>query len=255
MLLSLVRPGTAWAEMSIVATGDSQTIEYYPYLEQALADRGIVARTARVAASGLTAMRYAGAVALEGEPTVDYPAQVLDADPDLVLFLLGTNDAWSDTSAESWFVDYTSTVNVVMDRLLTGTNSKGRSPVVLVSTVLPLDLEKNQAFWDTTSNSGALQRIEGWYNPFIKTLADKPNVTVIDNWTAIQQVPDWRSELLSVDGLHLSAAGDQWLAEQFADGLTAVVVPEPAAGTLALALLLAIGWRLRRARRPRVSTP
>ena len=59
-----------------------------------------------------------------------------------------------------------------------------------VISILPFDIELNQAYWGWTKQSGALDRIENWYNPWLEQQALEREWTYVDAW-AIQDQPDW----------------------------------------------------------------
>ena len=178
----------------------------------------------------MNSLFYTGQLAFTDEEAVNYSANVLAADPDVVLYMLGTNDVWWGTLAEnavgsSWpstaFDTYKNSIGPVFNQFAGFTNSRGRHPTVFVASVLPFDLEKNQARWNTTSNSGALDRIENWYNPWLRDRAALHGFTYVDAWTAIQQDADWKAKYMAADdGLHLSSQGSLWVATQFAQSLS-----------------------------------
>ncbi|MCC6123694.1 MAG: PEP-CTERM sorting domain-containing protein [Pirellulales bacterium] len=233
--------------MKIVATGDSLTGQYWSYLPQAFSGEGVSAvvpdpvyshpATICTARGGLAAPYYVGRMAYSPEAPINYAANVLAADPDVVLFMLGINDLGWDNKVDARFDAYKNDIGSVFESFANFTNSRGERPKVVVGSVLPFDIAKNNAYWSMARPFDPMDWLDNKWNAWLEREADRYGFTYVDNFSAIQQVPDWKTSLMAAhDGLHLSERGSQWVASQFA---AAAAVPEPS--TLALLVLGAIG--------------
>jgi lysophospholipase L1-like esterase len=250
--------GTARCDaLKVVATGDSLTGQYWSYLPQAFdgLDMSVVVpdpvyshpASICTARGGLAAPFYVGQKAYSPEAPINYAANVLAADPDVILFMLGINDLGWDDKVDARFDTYKNDIGSVFESFANFTNSRGERPNVVVGSVLPFDVAKNHACWSMTRPFDPLDWIDNKWNVWLEQESARYDFTYVDNFSAIQQVPGWNTTLMAAnDGLHLSESGSQWIASQFA----AAVVPEPSA--LALLVLGAIGLlaygRLRRSR-------
>lgn len=250
--------------LRVIATGDSLTCQYYWNMTTAFDQMGVGAvvpdpvyghaGSVNTARGGMASSQYTGQTPWPGtQEQINYSANVLAADPDVIVYMLGINNLFWGTLADNAsagsypstaFNAYKASIGPVFSQFANFTNSRGQHPIVLVGSILPFDMEKSQAYHGTTGNSGALDRIENWYNPWLRDQAEFYGFTYVDMWTAIQQDPDWKTKYMaSHDGLHLSSQGSQWVATQFAQA-----VPEPSSLHL-LAIVVgafAFWWRFAR---------
>jgi lysophospholipase L1-like esterase len=213
----LVSSAATGASLEIVATGDSITWSYYLYFPQQFAGTALAQNTTldfkEVAAGGLNASSYSGVIG--GVPTShSYAQEVVDLHPDVILFLLGANDACDDQLAEANFATYKQIIPQVFELWKD-------VPQVIVSTILPMVGSQ----WNNAN-----QRISDWYNPFLVEQARKYGFTIWDNHDLIQQQNDWQS-FFWIDGLHPYGithddSGSKWLAGSFRDAVVSTV-PEP----------------------------
>lgn len=231
LLLSLFCSLAAATPLTVVAAGDSQTVRYYPYLSAALANCERLANTVRVAAGGMRSTHFDGSAVLTTSAD-DYVAVVEAADPDVILFMLGVNEAYADGPAVSQFSGFKLHMSGILDRFDAMTNSRGQNPYVLLGTIPPMDPVRNLAYTGYASATGCNDRIEDWYNPWIREAAAARGYALIDLWALINADP---ANLLGPDGLHFNSAGSLAVAGAFA-----AAVPEPrllAAGSLLTAVL------------------
>lgn len=244
----------------VIATGDSLTGQYWFYLPQAFTGIGHDATvpdpdhadvgSINTSYSGLNSIAYTGKTTYEpgGQP-IDYGANVMAANPDVICFMLGINDLGWGSDVSSRFEVYKANLGPVFDEFAKFKNSKGQTPKVIIGSILPFDVEKNNAYWTTTLGYPMERQFDvtaelTQWNAWLQQEALQHNLTYLDNFTEIQQVPDWKTTLMAPhDGLHLSPQGSSWIASQFAN---AAVVPEPS--TLVLLLTAAGGWFLWRRR-------
>jgi lysophospholipase L1-like esterase len=237
------------ASVEVVATGDSLTCMYWSSLPHAFNIAGVAAEVPNPASSigtargGLDSSAFAGKTAYPNESPINYGAKVLAADPDVILFMLGINDLNWDSGVEDRFIAYKANLGPEFDSFANFTNSRGQHPKVIIGSILPYDVERNEAYW--TKKTGSPNYVHRY--PVIDTIAlwdgwlqqqsQQHGFQYLDNFSSIQQVPDWKSTLFGEDGLHLSDQGSQWVATQFAD---AAAVPEPSS----LAILVGGGLGL-----------
>ncbi len=225
------------ASLNIVATGDSITFSYFLYFPQQFAGTPLAQNNSlafqEAAAGGLNSTSYVGTI--NGVPTShNYAQEVIDDQPDVVLFMLGTNDACDDTIADASFATYKEIIQQVFA-------SWKNVPKVIVSTILPMVGPQ----WNNAN-----QRINDWYNPFLIEQAQKYGFTILDNHNLIQEQPDWQS-LFWIDGVHPYGinhddSGSKWLAGSFRDAVVSGV-PEPNVLIYLSALAVSLSiWRWRR---------
>lgn len=203
--------------LQIVTTGDSLTNGYSPYLSTSCGNLGLDVSIVKVANGGLTSSQYVGETLNSHDTELrDYAGDVLAADPDVICFMLGTNDVYHNSNAATKFEEYATRISGVFTRFQAAVNTSGEHPRVIVSTIIPITLEGKEA---------ANQRIDEWYNPWLASAADAFGFTLLDVNSRIQQLPDWTS--LYSDGVHLHANGDAgciWMADEFA---AVIAAPEP----------------------------
>ena len=208
--------------LRITTTGDSLTNGYSPRLGGLLS--GFDAELTNVAQGGITAQAYY---------SNGFHTQVLDSDPDVIAFMLGTNNAyWGGIEG------YTPYAEPVFDAFGSFVNSRGNNPRVLVMTLLPI-----------LNRPEANDRVDNQYNPWLEQQATQRGFELLDVNAAIQTLPNWQGYYS--DNVHLwtevdgqSAAGYWWLAEQIIEpaGGT-LVLPEPSTGLLlVLALVFVAGY-------------
>jgi len=102
---------------------------------------------------------------------------ILEKDhPDAVLLMLGTNDVRVDR-------DYTKTdqfiknMNEIISLIRQYSNKKGKTPKILISTVLPIPANPPSTF-----NAQSVQRVKDEINPAIETIAGQHDLILVDNY-------------------------------------------------------------------------
>ena len=257
------------ATTRVVATGDSLTdgISRPGYIEPgrlqfAFDAAGQDVHVTTIARGGISMRHYVGRdVISPTEGTRDFAGEVLAADPDVILFMMGTNDTkywcWHPVygfhAHEQALAAYAGDVIDTFDRFASFVNTNGRRPKVIVSTPIPIMVQVNgQPVPDPAvaaileeKNQALIEDI----GPFLRDeVASRDDFYLLDSWTNIQQQPNW-SDWYS-DNYHLWAAGQagyDWFADQYVSKTQDVLnVPEPA--TLSLLALSALAVIRRRKR-------
>jgi lysophospholipase L1-like esterase len=228
--------GTVSAEpIRVITTGDSLTGQYWSLLPWAFNNSGVSvtvpdpdwmnAGSIVTSRGGLIAKEYSGqSPHLSSEEPINYAANVLAADPDVIVFMLGTNDSLN-SSSESFEV-FKSSLGPIFSQLSTFTNGRGEHPNVLIGSIPP-----------TASYASTNDRIQNLYNPWLQQQAALNHATYVDTWTAMQADPDWKTKYKAADGIHFSNDGVYWIATQFANAAT---VPEPSSIALLATCIIGV---------------
>lgn len=226
----------------VAATGDSQTNGYAPRLSAALDQIGTGNSVTKIASGGATAAVYTGqTVDLNASPPQahNFAQEALASDPDVIVFMLGTNDALRDG------VDaYKTSIAQVFDEFSAARNSRGRRPAVVIATEVPI-LDKP----DDARYAAAEALMVNDLNPWLRSEALKHGFTFLNLHRLIQREPDWQSwysdDAVNPGYVHLWATVDgqrpgyTWMANTIALGINralaeAAAVPEPSTAALAL---------------------
>ena len=253
---------SCWA--TIVLSGDSLTDPEPPTGYAGLLDLTDLDVFETIARGGLRAEQYNGVAASDtdddGNPVfINYGQLVVDLDPATIVFLLGANDALP--TEDPAFPDgrlnqFKRNVGGREGRPdfpgVFGLFEASTASRVIVLSLLPVDEAAiaNTTFGNNTNRGpGMNQRITDGYNPWLQEQAMlRPNFEYLDLHTQVIDeigLDNWKQDYL-VDGLHLSAIGNQWLANKVA----AAAVPEPSSA-LNVSLLTCIFGGLRWSRRKR----
>jgi lysophospholipase L1-like esterase len=246
-IVVLVLTSSLYAEpIRVIPTGDSLTSQYttYGFLRAALnaASMDAVApdllydHVGNVATyrGGLWSDAYVGNATWPGEGPINYGSNVLAADPDVILFMLGINDVpfnCDQNGLAARFQHYQDLIAPVFDNFASFTNSHVEHPHVIIGSVLPFDVDKTEGYLSAVRGypvaypPGTIDFLGNTWNPWLASKSLQHGFTYIDNFTALQQVPDWKNTMMDPnDGLHLSVAGCQWIASRF---VSAIAVPTP----------------------------
>jgi len=137
--------------------------------------------------------------------------------PDAVILMIGSNDAYQSVNNPSMWTTYQSVMTNVYDYLSTATSPNGNHPQIFVSTILPILADPNNPI-----NAQANTLVDTVYNPWIREQADLYGFNLIDTNYDIQQVPNWQT-MYGDDGVnpgyvHLYGPGNNgypWLANNF----------------------------------------
>ena len=200
----------------IVPSGDSITLGYgESRLATVLAAQDPNTVVIPVAQSGATTGRYLG---LEPNPVtgvfLDLVEIVKIRDPDIILMMFGTNDAMQSVADPNGVQRFDQNLRTMIDRYQAWQNRRGNTPVILLSTVIPIT-DPNLPF--------AAGLVDAEINPRIRQIATAYELPLIDLNAQMQQQPDW--EDWYGDGIHLwadNAAGYWWMAERFASTIPAL---------------------------------
>ncbi len=196
----------AQTPLVVVSTGDSITNGYGTWrLGLALGDEDLIYTRQTAATHGLLSSQYVG---LEAHPANgglrDYAADVLASEPDVIVFMLGTNDAAAGVDTAT----YQANITTVFDAFSTSVYPDGRAPIVVVNTLVPIIKNGYEA-----ANAKIAEQI----NPWLIAQAGQYGFTLVDVGAEIQSLPNWQN--LYNDGIHLwanNAQGYYWMAERVA---------------------------------------
>ncbi len=224
-LIILSPLSVSMATTRVVAIGDSITTGYSPTrLQNKFNGSGFDANVFTVASGGCDSNRYTGKMLDPSTNTLrNYADEVLALDPDVIIFLLGTNDAIDYKDDPNAFFGYSQNMSSVFDKFGTAKNSHGESPLIIISSLLPVLSD------DTESAAHiANKQINDSFNPWLIQQTQNRGFLLKDMNTLIQQQGNWQDYYN--DGIHLwanDAAGYEWMAEEFRDTVISAV-PEPA---------------------------
>ena len=222
-LLCFAIQTAVWAASeTVVATGDSLTCLYWSSLPQAFNNVGMTAAvpdpnvadpgSISTACGGLNSSGFIGQTVSVGTSPINYVANVKAADPDVILYMLGINDLGWDSNVDARFTAYKANIGPAFDELASFTNSQGQHPKVVIGSILPFDVAKNEAYWTQYYGMPFVRQFDvlstiGSWDAWLKQEANQHGFTYLDNFSLIQQVPDWQDTLLGVDGLPLFRCG------------------------------------------------
>lgn len=183
------------APLKVVTTGDSITGGYYWHMSSALKSRGVDSvvpcpvygetNSINTSRGGMTGPAYIGAIPWPGTgEQINYSLNVIAAEPDVIVFGIGVNDAYFDSGAAESFAAYKQAITQVFTTFHDYAQEKsGR--IVVIGSILPFDLQTNQAYWkQTTWNNGALDRIQQ-YNAWLRGQSSEFGFVYCDTWSAI----------------------------------------------------------------------
>ncbi len=228
----------ASAQITVVATGDSLTNGYSSYLGDALAEAGLTNEVVTLASGGCDSARYVGRTLDYYTGTYrDFATETITHDPDVIIFMLGTNDAYrmasylaSDNLAAciGAFDTYCNDISNVFDIFDATINSNGRRPTVIISTLLPAVPHESNTL--VTEFNWVIDTL---LNPWLEYQAGEHRFLLKDMNVLIQQQENWQG--FYSDSFHLRAnngAGYQWMVGEFADTIAAAVSMPVLAGDL-----------------------
>ena len=245
----------------VITTGDSFTTQFYKNLSPVFQQMNFSAEVVNpefgrlgssdTARGGITASIYSGHAKFENEAHVNYASNVMEANPDVIIYMLGFNDLFwgtsednanSNSNAAVRYQSYTTEIETIFNQFANYKNLNDKHPVVYIGSILPFDLARSSSNLHTNLNSGALERIQHWYNPWLRDQARRNGFNYVDLWSDIQQVDGWQEKYLTpTDGIHLSADGVNWTANQFAQA----IVPEPNFMVLLSGIGMFVFWRVK----------
>jgi lysophospholipase L1-like esterase len=252
--------GTASGEpIRVEATGDSITCMYWSALPQAFNALGVAATvpdpvhthagSINTAREGMNTSAYTGVSGGWGEPSYSYVNNVSVANPSAILFMLGINDMGWDSNIDARFNTYKTNVTSVFDNFANITNSQGLHPKVIIGSILPYNVAVEEAYLTNTYHTpyvhqfNVMENLAAW-NAWLHQKADQYGFDYLDNFTAMQQISNWDTTLIGIDGLHPTDDGVNWIASRYAG---ATVVPEPSTlFLLGMGLIGLLSWQKRK---------
>lgn len=217
----------ALGQLRVVVTGDSHALNYAPgRLQTALAERQITATVFTVAQGGNNAQRFLG---IQDSPPgsgvyVDYMGEALALDPDVLIFKLGTNDAFRQISDPLFYVTYfVPCVESVVLRARWAVNSRGRRPLLFLVTPIPIIPN-----WPSSPPNShiAADHLQALFAPLLRTAAVDAGLPLVDANLILPTIADW-TDFYHTDGIHMYAnnrAGYVWLAGEIADSIAVNLV-------------------------------
>lgn len=222
----------AAAPFNIVGTGDSNTSGYVPNsMFNALLNEGLigVANPFRLAAGGATSAIFTGQeVDPKAYPTprvhniayesINGPAMsfqggqevwTVPPDPNVVILMLGTNDAIAAVSKASVVDDFKRNMTDVFNYYSTAVTPSGKHPQIVVATPIPII---------STSYPGANAILSAEINPWLRAQAVSYGFTLVDLNAQIQLQTNWQR--LYSDGVHMyHTGGYDWMARTLLKGI------------------------------------
>ena len=235
--------------VKVTTTGDSITVDYGTnILQQSFNTKSPGGfGVSSVSSGGNYWERYVG---IDADPTAgnayrDYAQEVINQNPDYIVFMLGVNDISYinilNRPRDQAVANFKTAIDGVFDRYEAYANQKGGKTHVLVLSILPVLPVNGDLAW--INNSGLIEEFNTWY---AQDVQQRTRFSYLDVNGSIRQLADWQS--LYSDGVHLRAnnyQGSMWLADQVAtDVIRLQTVPEPAG--MVLMGLGALGLRFKR---------
>ncbi len=208
VVLALLLATTDASSFVVVATGDSLTNSYW-YTDP-MRSNPHEWDLHRVASGGMRAPAYVGWIEHKGD-VHDYEADVLAIAPDVAVFMLGTNDAYS-SDPNAW-----GDFQVIMSDVLTDFESAGIAAVVGIPPPVT-----------STAANGQLaeSRLSAMYRPWLRAQAELRGLPVVDFDALFRAQPDF--ETLFFDGVHPTEEGAELMANAVIDEVAALENPDPA---------------------------
>lgn len=203
---------------TVVTTGDSLTLGYSLWLQDSFYEVVTSVQVGQAACGGTNSLKYTGQSpdACSGDYR-DFAADVLQQDPDVIVFMLGTNDAIQSVPDPNMITRYRQNIAAVFEVFGTAVNSAGRRPIVVVAAPIPIP-----------GHPAADVLLRDTFNPWLARQAGDRGFAHLDLHAGIQQLPHW--QIYYNDGVHLWALGGtgyQWMAETVRDRVLAALAGDP----------------------------
>lgn len=280
LLCLSVSASAAFSQVRVTSVGDSITLGYSVYddpgitstdmtplytstyyndtlpgsgggLQLAFNAAGLNATVRARAYGGFTLAKYSNThtraiVDPAGNPVsvgVNLHDEVLATDPDVVFFMLGSNDSasWVPGGANQAFHD---AMTAAFQSLASYTNGRGQHPEVFIGLPPPILTDgKYVAGWTQQQldyNRTCATALRDEIIPALRTAALDFNFNIVDIYSAFSANPDLES--LYSDKVHPDQLGRNIIRQEFVDAY--IAAPEPA--TLALLLAGAVAVLRRR---------
>jgi hypothetical protein len=225
MLLFVVSP-VVEAATKVVSTGDWSTCIYSFWMPDKLAAYGDFSYPNPILDQGgsdtAEAFMHSQSFMGFGAPAVDYHVNCMLAEPDVLLLMIGMNDAFYDNG------DYVNAQNFQVYKNLMGMSFDefAAQPFrVVIGSITPV-AEEIAAAYSGQANQHSNVRIDQ-YNAWLKQEADNHGFLYLDMNTTMKTVPNWDTVILGADGVHPNyyTGGDAWMASQFAQAAALATQP------------------------------
>lgn len=187
--------------VKVACVGDSNTegygsTSYTNYLAQRLGDHYVVTNYGE---SGTTAVHS------YGYPYINCDAykRSLNASPDVVVLMFGTNDTTNWHNKDTFEAEY--------DELVTTYMNLDSKPRVILCTPPAPHLDDTPG----VKHSGVQPAVYGELIKAIRETADKHDLTLVDVYTLTKNYPDWFLD----DGIHLAEQGANAVAVAVANAI------------------------------------
>ena len=201
----------------VVTTGDSHTVRYgSSLLSDSLTANGFSAQVLSVSAGACNSRVYVGQETTVYTPVAtNFTDGVLASDPDVIVFQLGTNDAWMGRNASDCYI---SDISGVFDIFQGYVNGRGQHPRLIICTALPI-----MDYYPEGVVANA--NLDSQYNLWLRDQADDRGIQLLDLNQLIRQQAGWQTWYDSY-GIHIDKDGDHytWMADEVAQ---AIIAPEP----------------------------
>ena len=247
-LLLLMPLAQAQADaLRITSVGDSLTSGYNyksagqpTKLEQKFLASAADATITKVSNGGLTSTQLVG-LDINGHDSTyrNYVDEALASDPDVILFMLGTNDTFRNEA--HFYNRYLQNIQGTFNQFKAFVNSRGNHPRVIVGVPTPILSDTPGDKYDEASG-----RLETLYNPWLRATVPAYGFQLLDLNLMIQQQTEWQD--LYRDHVHFTGVGFDWIAQQFHDAtvVAASAIPEPTAIVLMSMAAVCVGTLRRR---------
>ena len=219
--------------VKVTTTGDSITVDYgLNILQQSFNTKSPGGfGVSSVSSGGHYWERYVGVTpdSTAGNVYRDYAQEVMNQNPDYIVFMLGVNDIsyiniWNRPRDQA-VANFKTAIDGAFDRYEAYASQKGGKTHVLVLSILPVLPVNSDLAW--IANSGLIDEFNTWYAQEAQL---RNRFSYLDVNRSIQQLTNWQS--LYSDGVHLRAnsyQGSKWLADQVATDIVRLqTAPEPA---------------------------
>lgn len=160
---------------------------------------GVPCNITNLGKPGATTGMFIGLDPYFGE-THNVVEDILASDPDVIVLWIGTNDAARSTWDPNSFSKFSANMAVVFDSLDGWTNSRGRTPCIMLSSLL-LQLTDRAPIVNPL--------VEGSFNPWMVDQAADRGYLYLDALTFITSQPDWQL-LYSDDGVTVGTGIHLW---------------------------------------------
>lgn len=185
----------------VACVGDSNTSRKYPQLlQEILGDRYRVTNNGQGAATIVDGSLFP-------YMKTDKYKQALSSMPNVVVIMLGTNDAnprwWDNKRKTNFNGSAAEEFSAGLDKLITSFKSLPTNPVIMLCTPIPVFAEKNK------DESGRKKNLEEKVTPLILDAAKGHKLKIIDLYKVLEKRDD-----LTIEGVHYNDEGYRLMSEK-----------------------------------------